>query len=447
MILAIAAPFLTSVAFDRKWMAYDVEKVDAHFNNAKNNLTDKNIELGLFLLPCSRDLIFYGDIDEPGELFRDFFIARKLFDFDLDKFIAKEHVFYGKIKLIKKPMVSWLDNGFGYFETLVVIDDDVIVDFSLRQTQSEFDRLLNDFFNGIFNSLKSEISNVNGNLLQLQHIIFNNTLPSNDHRISGSLYWVHKIWFVCDHEFDLLSKVVSNKTLARYKDTSESVWGWGDSILKVNKLDIDNLDLHWRQGMLLAQYYHTVLNDILRLLPFQIEKMKLLIDQGLIKKAHLQTEEIIYKINSILIDFEIAKNLTAGRVRSIFDSLIDRWETTNIASGIATLNPYLREIVKQAGETLKSWSQTSIETILFLSATIGFFGLSIAVHDYLIPSKERYDFYKMSSINISSTDPLVISGMIFAFSVLVFYFSKTGFILRFYRVALAWIKKISNYMH
>jgi hypothetical protein len=175
--------------------------------------------------------------------------------------------------------------------------------------------------------------------------------------------------------------------------------------------------------------------------------MKLLIDQGLIKKAHLQTEEIIYKINSILIDFEIAKNLTAGRVRSIFDSLIDRWETTNIASGIATLNPYLREIVKQAGETLKSWSQTSIETILFLSATSGFFGLSIAVHDYLIPSKERYDFYKMSSINISSTDPLVISGMIFAFSVLVFYFSKTGFILRFYRVALAWIKKISNYMH
>jgi hypothetical protein len=221
----------------------------------------------------------------------------------------------------------------------------------------------------------------------------------------------------------------------------------GDSVFKYNKLYVDNLDLHWEQGMLLAQYYHAVLNDVLRLLPVQIEKMRLLIDQGLVKESHLQSEEIIYKINSILIDFEIAKNLTAGHARRIFDSLIDRWETNNIASGIAALSPYLREIVKQASETLKSWSQTSIETILFLSATISFFGLSIAIHDYLIPSKERFDFYKMSSISISSTDPLIISGVIFVISVLVFYLSKTGYILRLYRVIRNWIKKTISYIN
>ena len=135
----------------------------------------------------------------------------------------------------------------------------------------------------------------------------------------------------------------------------------------------------------------------------------------------------------MLTDFEIARQLTAGLTREVMTALIIRWETQKLSQGITSLSPFLKDLIAESSEMLKSWSQTSIETILFLSTVIGFFGLSIALHDYLMPTKERFDVSRLMVPQASLSDPIAIAGIFFLISMLVFLLSKVGVILRLVR--------------
>ena len=88
MYIKLVAPFSTNVAFDRKWMAYGEEKVAPYFKVAKEELLAEGISLGKWLLPIATPGRFYLDTLEPGELFREYFLAKTSFELDITDLLS-----------------------------------------------------------------------------------------------------------------------------------------------------------------------------------------------------------------------------------------------------------------------------------------------------------------------------------------------------------------------
>lgn len=432
MIVTLIAPFSTTVAFDRKWMAYETAKAQVYFEREKTDFSQHQVRLGKWLLPLLTPGRFYLDTDEPGELFREYFLANQKFDIDGAGVIAAGDWSGNDVTLTKAPEVSWLDKGFGCLTIKLNFSQAALHAQSSRQTQAEFDGMVNAVADRVYHHLRGQINATTQSLFKLSYI--NSTqvaLGVDASVVSDSLHWVHKVWSLeADSDLLCLLGLISPRTLSHFDVSRPSVWGWGDSIHVGNDTPPDaTSEGDWERGMLLAQYFHTILDHGIRQLPVQIEKMRLLIDRGSLRQAQVEAEQYTYGVNAMLTDFEIAQQLTAGQTRAVLQSLMARWETDKLRQGVVALVPYLKELITQSSETLKSWSQTSIETILFVSTVIGFFGLSIALHDYLTPTKERFDLSRLSLPHASISDPLAIAGIFFLVSMLIFMLSKVGMIL------------------
>lgn len=432
MIVTLIAPFSTTVAFDRKWMAYETAKAQAYFDREKTAFGASDVRLGKWLLPLVTTGRFYMDTDEPGELFREYFLATQKFAIEGTGLLAAGDWSGNDVALARPPEVSWLDKGFGCLTLKLNLSEVALHAQSSRQAQADFDRMVNAVADRVYHHLRPQINATTQSLFRLSYIHSTQSAFNLDASVvSDSLHWVHKVWSLGpDSDLLCLPGLISAPTLGHFDASRPSVWGWGDSIHVGNGTHPDAVsEDDWERGMLLAQYFHTILDHGIRQLPVQIEKMRLLIDRGSLRQAQVEAEQYTYGINAMLTDFEIAQQLTAGPAREVLQSLTARWGTDKLRQGVVALVPYLKELITQSSETLKSWSQTSIETILFVSTVIGFFGLSIALHDYLTPTKERFDLSRLSLPHASVSDPLAIAGIFFLVSMLIFMLSKVGMIL------------------
>lgn len=433
MIVTLIAPFSTTISFDRKWMAYEPTKVRGYFDREKANFGRSKVRLGRWLLPLSTPGAFYLDTEEPGALFREYFLATKKFQIDESTLFASTNWSSDVLTLTRPPEVSWLDKGFGCMTLQLSLTEDALHAQFAEHPQAHFDAMMNAFADRIFQQLRAQIEATTRLLFGLNYIHSTQDVPGTvSSAVSDSLHWVHKVWSLeTDSDPLRLPHLITDRTLAHFDAARACIWGWADSIY-IDKVPPSDavIEGEWERGMLLAQYFHTILDHGIRQLPVQIEIVRLLLERGAVRQAQKEAEQFTYGINSLMTDFEIAKQLTAGSTREVLQSLTNQWETNKLGQGIVALLPYLRELVAQSSETLKSWSQTSIETILFFSTVIGFFGLSIALHDYLTPTKERFDLSKLALPHATIGDPLAIAGIFFLVSILIFTFSKVGVILR-----------------
>lgn len=436
MYIKLVAPFSTNVAFDRKWMAYGEEKVAPYFKVAKEELLAEGISLGKGLLPIATPGRFYLDTLEPGELFREYFLAKTSFELDITDLLSVGPEVKALGTIAAPCTLEWLDRGVGYLTMSLRFEDTKLLSYAEQVGLAEFDRVVNDLADAAFLVLGRRIKEITARLLEVRYI-----RPVSAHidepaaLISTTLHWVHKVWYLSGQvESTRLRNVISQPTLSGYASSYTSYWGWGDSIYVCagGNHGMQNEDA-WERGMLLAQYFHTTLDHEIRRLPIQIERTRLLIDRGSVRQAQEEAEAYIYNGNTILTDFEIARQLSAGPTREVMTALTIRWETEKLSLGITSLAPFLRDLIAESSEMLKSWSQTSIEMILFISTVIGFFGLSIALHDYLTPTKERFDISRLMVPQASLSDPIAIAGIFFLISMLVFMLSKVGVILRVVR--------------
>ena len=444
MLLTFVAPFSTSIMFDRKWMAYEPVKTYQYFSQKKLDFAKRTVLLGQWLLPGSEPNRIYLDTAEPGELFREYFIARQEFSIEIADLAAGNDGCGSLIKLFTPPEVCWLDRGVGYFTLRMQVSRQAIEKKYITESQTNFDAAIDEFADVIFRRLHEKIEGTTRSLLSLKYVYSDSPVP----KISKNLYWAHKVWTIkpaCDRE--ILPYVASERTLKKFNEIDSTVWGWGDSIHICNtNEDALQTEAPWERGMALAQYFHTVLDLGLRRLPTQIERMRLRVDRGEIRSAQIEAVQHNHYINALITDFEIAKQLSGGQTREVLQTLVARWQTDTLSSGLLVLAPFLKELLVQSSETLKSWSQSTIETILFISTVIGFFGLSISLHDHLAPAKERFLLSGLALPQTSMSDPLIIAGLLFIVSFWIFLLSKIGFILQIFRSLRFQIKRLRHWL-
>jgi len=226
---------------------------------------------------------------------------------------------------------------------------------------------------------------------------------------------------------------VSDKTLgsAFIKDSNDPItsWGWGDSFLCSTELKLDcTKETGWHHGMLLAQYFHAEFDRMLRSIPYSIEQLRYFYDRGQGGKAQTLSDELIYRVNTLLSEFDMFRQLTAGITHLTLDSLINSWKTEKLAESVANKLPYLEALNRQISERLRAWTQSSIEIILFISAVIGVFGLAMTVHDYLSPGKIHFALRMLERPHYN--DPLAFAFFSFIFCLFVFIFAKIGYLAR-----------------
>lgn len=439
MRLQLIVPFRVNILFDRKWIAYDKNRVEQYFRKHKLVFDKDGFELGSSLLPIVAAGGYYSDITDAGEAFRSNYLGRMNLHLEIKELLTPNCWLENFLIQAQGGVlidVCWLDREFACATiTLNINEQSLAVD--RRTPIGDFDRVLNNFANSVYTKIKPIISKKTADLLTLKYVQKSPQSGGawNEPNLSDHSLWVHKVWEVKKSipKRSLLG-YVSDKTLnaAFIGNSNEPIasWGWGDSLLfNANSKLNCTIETDWHYGMLLAQYFHAELDRMLRSIPHSIEQLRHFYDRGQGEKAQALSDDTIYRVNTLLTEFDMSRRLTGGQTHLTLVSLIYSWKTDRLAESVSNKLPYLEALNRQISEKLRAWTQSSIEIILFVSAVVGLFSLAMSVHDYLSPGKLHFALHLLDKPH--SNDPIIFAFFSFIFCLFIFIVAKTGYFARF----------------